>query len=75
MPVKEQTVREELAGLMDVYTGAVNRVASAYSERKNRQRNEQFLHPLTAAEMEQLEQDFRRRRIDPIPVFSQGAIA
>ena len=40
-----------------------------------RQRNEQFLHPLTVGEMEQLEQDFRQRRIGPIPVFSEGAIA
>ena len=37
-----------------------------------RQRNEQFLHPLTEAEMNQLEQDFRQRRIEPIPLFSTG---
>lgn len=36
------------------------------------QRNEQFLHPLTAAEMKQLEQDFRQKRIEPIPLFSTG---
>ncbi|MCZ6753225.1 MAG: hypothetical protein O7E51_15535 [Acidobacteria bacterium] len=40
-----------------------------------RQRNEQFLHPMTAAELGQLEQDFRHMRIEPIPVFSEGAIA
>ena len=35
-----------------------------------RQRNEQFFHPLTPAEMEQFEQDFRQQRIEPIPLFS-----
>ncbi len=35
-----------------------------------RQRNEQFLHPLTPAEMEQFEQDFRQKRIEPILLFS-----
>lgn len=32
-----------------------------------RQRNEQFLHTMTAAEMGQLEQDFRQKRFEPIP--------
>lgn len=39
------------------------------------QRKEQFLHPMTAVELEQLEQDFRHMRIKPITVFSEGAIA
>ncbi len=38
-----------------------------------RQRNEQFLHPLTPAEMKQLEDDFLQGRIDPIAVFSVAA--
>ena len=37
-----------------------------------RQRNEQFLHPLTAAEMQQLERDFLEQRVEPIPLFSVG---
>ena len=37
-----------------------------------RQRNEQFLSPLTPAELAQLEQDFRQKRIEPIPLFSAG---
>ncbi|MBI3934732.1 MAG: hypothetical protein HY316_08550 [Acidobacteria bacterium] len=35
-----------------------------------RQRNEQFLHPLTPAEMQQLEDDFRQDRIEPIPFYT-----
>jgi hypothetical protein len=38
-----------------------------------RQRNEQFLHPLNAAEMKQLEQDYRSQQIQPISLF--GAVA
>ena len=37
-----------------------------------RQRNEQFLHPLTPTELAQLEADFRQKRIEPIPLFSAG---
>ncbi len=39
-----------------------------------RQRNEQFLNPLTAAEMKSLEEDFRQKRIEPIPLFSEVAV-
>ena len=39
-----------------------------------RQRNEQFLHPLSAAEMTALEQDFRANRIEPVPLFSAVAV-
>ena len=35
-----------------------------------RQRNEQFLHPLNAAEMKQLEDDFRNKKIEPVGLFS-----
>jgi hypothetical protein len=35
-----------------------------------RQRNEQFLHPLTADEMNALEQDFRAWKVEMIPIFS-----
>ena len=35
-----------------------------------RQRNEQFLHPMTPAEMEQLAQDLRSNRIEPVPIFA-----
>jgi hypothetical protein len=35
-----------------------------------RQRNEQFLHPLNEAEMQQLEADFRAQRIEPIWFFA-----
>jgi hypothetical protein len=35
-----------------------------------RQRNEQFLHPLSPAEMQQLEQDIRNSRIEPVPFFA-----
>ncbi|OFW34019.1 MAG: hypothetical protein A3J28_04885 [Acidobacteria bacterium RIFCSPLOWO2_12_FULL_60_22] len=38
-----------------------------------RQRNEQFLHPMSAAEMKELEDDFRQNRIEPIPLFSMVA--
>lgn len=38
-----------------------------------RQRNEQFLHPLSPAEMQQLEEDFRAKRIEPISLFSAVA--
>ncbi len=38
-----------------------------------RQRNEQFLHPLSAQEMAQMEDDFRHNRIEPIPLFSAVA--
>jgi hypothetical protein len=34
-----------------------------------RQRNEQFLHPLSEAEMNILEADFRAGRIEPVPLF------
>ena len=37
-----------------------------------RQRNEQFLHPLSPAEMKQLEADFLGRKIAPISLF--GAV-
>lgn len=40
-----------------------------------RQRNEQFLHPLNAAEMKQLEDDFRNHRIEPVPLFSSVVAA
>lgn len=39
-----------------------------------RQRNEQFLHPLSPAEMTSLEQDFRANRIEPVPLFSTAAV-
>ena len=35
-----------------------------------RQRNEQFLHPLDLAAMEQLERDFRSGRTEAVPLFS-----
>ena len=35
-----------------------------------RQRNEQFLHVLSPAEMKHLEDDIRQNRIEPIPLFS-----
>lgn len=38
-----------------------------------RQRNEQFLHPLTPAEMKPLEDDLRQNRIEPIPFFTVGS--
>jgi hypothetical protein len=37
---------------------------------ESRQRNEQFLHPLNEAEMQQLEADFRAQRIEPIWFFN-----
>ena len=37
-----------------------------------RQRNEQFLHPLTPAELAELERDFRQKKVEPIPLFSAG---
>lgn len=40
-----------------------------------RQRNEQFKHPLSAAEFAALESDFRQKRIEPIPLFSVGMTA
>ncbi|MBI2820069.1 MAG: hypothetical protein HYX73_08825 [Acidobacteria bacterium] len=40
--------------------------------RELRQRNEQFLHPLTPAEINQLEEDFLQRRVEPISLFSMG---
>ena len=38
-----------------------------------RQRNEQFRHVLSPAEMKRLEDDIRQNRIEPIPLFSRGA--
>ena len=35
-----------------------------------RQRNEQFLHPMTPAEIGQLEQDMRGNRIEPVDIFA-----
>ena len=40
-----------------------------------RQRNEQFLHPLNATEMKQLEDDFRNKKIEPIALFSNVVAA
>lgn len=40
-----------------------------------RQRNEQFLHPMTPAEMQQLEDDIRHDRIEPIPLFARATEA
>src|SRR5581483_2027386 len=39
MRLSEENVREELSSLMDVYTGAMSRVIQAYVERRNRQRD------------------------------------
>jgi len=38
-----------------------------------RQRNEQFLHPLSEAEMKALEADFRSGRIEPVALFAAVA--
>jgi hypothetical protein len=35
-----------------------------------RQRNEQFMHPLSKAEMERLERAFRESHTEAIPLFS-----
>lgn len=39
-----------------------------------RQRNEQFMHPLTPAELRQLEENFLAKRIEPIALFSTGVV-
>ena len=38
-----------------------------------RQRNEQFLHPLTEAEMDELRQLLVEDRIEPMNLYSQAA--
>ena len=43
MPLNPKMVQEELAGLMDAYTGAMDRVVSAYAERRNRDRDVAWL--------------------------------
>src|SRR3954469_25665679 len=50
MPVSEKMIREELSALMDRFTGAVTRLASAYAERRNRQRDIYWLALQTAKE-------------------------
>ena len=50
MPPKAEQVREELAGLMDSFTGAMNRVVTAYAERRNRNRDIYWLAVQTAKE-------------------------
>ena len=39
MRLAEANVREEISNLMDLYTGAMNRVVTAYAERRNRDRD------------------------------------
>ena len=35
-----------------------------------KQRNEQFMHPLNQAAVEELERDFRANRTETVPLFS-----
>ena len=50
MPPSAERVREELAGLMDSFTGAMNRVVTAYAERRNRDRDIYWLALQTTKE-------------------------
>jgi hypothetical protein len=50
MSVPEKVIREELSGVMDRFTGAMNHLAAVYSERRNRQRDIYWLALQTAKE-------------------------
>ena len=59
MPPKAEQVREELAGLMDLFTGAMNRVVTAYAERRNRDRDIYWLALQAAKEYGAIGTHFR----------------